>query len=85
LVGCHVLFVGARSDVATPVLRAAAGRPILTVGEGDRFLESGGIILMKIVDGRVRFDVNATSAARNGLRISSQLLSLALTVREGQP
>jgi hypothetical protein len=85
LVGCHVLFVGARSDVAGPVLRAAVGRPILTVGEGDRFFESGGIIVMKIVDGRVRFDVNATNAAKNGLRISSQLLSLALTVREGKP
>ena len=85
LVGCHVLFVGARSDVAGPVLRAAAGRPILTVGEGERFLENGGVIVMKIVDGRVRFDVNATNAARNGLRISSQLLSLALTVREGPP
>ena len=85
LVGCHVLFVGARSDVAAPVLRAAAGRPILTVGEADRFLESGGIIAMKIVDGRVRFVVNAKNAARNGLRISSQLLGLALTVREGPP
>jgi len=85
LVGCHVLFVGARSDVAGPVLRAAAGRPILTVGEGERFLENGDVIVMKIVDGRVRFDVNATNAARNGLRISSQLLSLALTVREGPP
>ncbi len=83
LVGCHVLFVGADSDVAAPVMRAAAGRPILTVGEADRFLENGGIIAMKIVDGRVRFAVNATNAARGGLRISSQLLSLALTVREG--
>ena len=80
-----MLFVGARSDVAGPVLRAAAGRPILTVGDGDRFLENGGVIVMKIVDGRVRFEVNATNAARNGLRISSQLLSLALTVREGPP
>jgi len=40
---------------------------------------------MKIVDGRVRFVVNAKNAARNGLRISSQLLGLALTVREGPP
>ena len=85
LVGCHVLFVGARSDVATPVMRAAAGRPILTVGEGTRFLEDGGIIVMKIVDGRVRFEVNAKNAVKGGLRISSQLLSLALTVREGTP
>jgi hypothetical protein len=85
LVGCHVLFVGAHSDVAAPVLRAASGRPILTVGEADRFLENGGIIAMKIIDGRVQFEVNATNAARGGLRISSQLLSLALTVREGPP
>ena len=59
----------------------------MTDKERDVFsrLESGGIIAMKIVDGRVRFVVNAKNAARNGLRISSQLLGLALTVREGPP
>jgi hypothetical protein len=83
LAGCHVLFVGIRSGDASAVLRATAGRPVLTIGEAEDFLEGGGIIAMKIVDGKVRFEVQAGNAQKAGLRISSQLLSLAFAVRGG--
>jgi hypothetical protein len=83
LAGCHVLFVSMRSGDPSAVLRATTGHPVLTIGESEGFLESGGIILMRIVDGRVRFEVHATNAQKAGLRISSQLLNLALTVRGG--
>ena len=83
LTGCHVLFVSMRSGDPSFVLKATTGRPVLTVGESEGFLEDGGIILMKIVDGKVRFEVHATNAQKAGLRISSQLLSLALAVRGG--
>jgi hypothetical protein len=84
LAGCHALFTGARSDTAAAVLKAAAGRPILTIGETDRFLEAGGIIVLKVVERRVRFEVNTTNAQKAGLRISAQLLGLAAAVR-GEP
>jgi hypothetical protein len=57
--------------------------PILTVGDDSRFLDEGGDIQLKIVAGRVRFEVNAAAASRVGLKISSQLLQLALAVRGG--
>jgi hypothetical protein len=85
LSGCHALFVGARSDVAAAALRAAVGRPILTIGETDRFLQAGGIIVLKVVDRRVRFEVQASNAEKAGLRISAQLLALAAAVRGGKP
>lgn len=81
LPGCHLVFIGARSEAAAAVLKAVASRPVLTVGETDRFLEDGGIILLKIVERRVRFEVNATNAEKAGLRISAQLLGLAAAVR----
>jgi hypothetical protein len=84
LAGCHVLFAGARSAPAA-ALKAVMGRSVLTVGETDRFLDDGGIIALKIVDRRVRFDVSTTNAQRAGLRISAQLLSLAAAVRGGSP
>jgi YfiR/HmsC-like len=83
LTGCHVLFVGKRSGDSSAVLKATARRPVLTIGEAEGFLEDGGIIAMKIVDGKVRFEVHAANAQKAGLRISSQLLSLALAVRGG--
>jgi hypothetical protein len=81
--GCHALFASARSEVAEAALKAVAGRPILTVGESDHFLDAGGIIALKVVDRRVRFDVNAANAQKAGLRISAQLLNLAATIRGG--
>ena len=83
LPGCHAVFAGARSEASAAVLKAVAGRPVLTVGETDRFLDDGGIIVLKVVERRVRFEVNATNAQKAGLRINAQLLSLAAAVRGG--
>jgi hypothetical protein len=81
--GCHLLFIGGNAPARGEVLKAARGSSVLTIGEGDRFLDEGGIIALRIVERRVRFDVSAGAAQKVGLRISSQLLSLALNVRGG--
>ena len=65
------------------LLRAARDRPILTVGEDDRFLHEGGIIAFRVVDRRVRFDVDLAHARRAGLRLDVQLLRLARQVHGG--
>jgi hypothetical protein len=83
LTGCHAVFAGGRSEAAAAVLKAVAGRPVLTVGETDRFLDDGGIIALRVVERRVRFEVDATNAQKAGLRINAQLLSLAAAVRGG--
>lgn len=82
--GCHLVFAGTGSD-ATGLLKAATARPILTVGETDRFLDAGGIILLRVVNRRVRFEISVDNARRAGLRISSQLLGLAMSVHGGTP
>jgi hypothetical protein len=81
---CHVLFLPSRGSGPHPLLAAAVNRPVLTVGDGPAFLDQGGMIALRVVNGRVRFDVNVDNARRAGLRISSQLLNLALTVRGGR-
>jgi hypothetical protein len=74
--GCHVLFVPAAAS-ATPYLRAARGKPILTVGESADFLREGGVITFVMEDGKVRFNISPDAATRAQLRISSRLLRLA--------
>ncbi len=78
-----MLFLPSRASGRHPLLDDARSRPILTIGDDDRFLDDGGIIRLRVVEGRVRFDVNAAAAQQAGLRISSQLLQLALSVRGG--
>ena len=64
---------------------AGCGRSprVLTIGESPDFLREGGIINLLLVGRRVRFEVNPDAAARAGLRLSSQLLQLAVAVRGG--
>jgi hypothetical protein len=84
LTGCHVLFVPAHAAGDRKQLMArAAALPILTVGDYPTFLNEGGIVELKMVGGRVRFEVDVSTASRVGLRLSSQLLQLALNVRGG--
>jgi hypothetical protein len=80
---CHVLFIGLANDATVrALLHRTARLPILTVGDEPAFLDAGGVIaLLDVRDGRVRFDVSAEAAGRAGLKISSQLLRLARTVR----
>jgi hypothetical protein len=84
ITGCHVVFVpGANNPDGKAVLEAVGHHPVLTIGESSRFLDQGGIISLQVIGRRVRFEVSATAAERNGLRLSSQLLRLAVRVREG--
>jgi len=80
LSSCHVLVLGGpRPD--RELMAHVAHLPILTVGDGAAFLDDGGIIQLKLVDRRVRFEISMPAAARAGLTLSSQLLRLAATVR----
>jgi hypothetical protein len=80
--GCDELFFPASSQrYAGPLLRAVDAKPVLTVGDYDGFLDDGGLIALRIADGRVRFDIARTRAERAGLRLDPQLLRLAVSVR----
>ena len=74
---CHIVFVPRTAVHPEAILAAAAGRPILTVGESDSFAARGGVIQLYLEDQVVRFEINRMAAERNGLKISSRLLSLA--------
>jgi hypothetical protein len=78
---CHLVYV---PQSATGRFAAAAttlaNRPILTVGEHERFLEQGGMIRLFIEDNKVRFAINQKAADSARLLISSRLLRLARSV-----
>ncbi|MGE3177555.1 MAG: YfiR family protein [Vicinamibacterales bacterium] len=74
----HLVFVNAPSADTLPALLAQlAGASVLTVGEHERFIESGGVVRFELNDGRVGFTIDVGAASRSRLTISSQLLRLA--------
>ncbi len=81
--GCHILYLGATAGRgATDTLRSLKGAPVLTVTDQNRAAQ-GAIIQFIVRNGRVRFDIDASAAAANGVTISSKLLSLAVSARPG--
>jgi hypothetical protein len=75
--GCQVVFVGVmRPHDAADWLRRVRG-PVLTVGETVQFLRDGGMVRFYIENKNVRFQINQKNAEAAGLKISSQLLTLA--------
>lgn len=80
----HVLFIGrAANPRLAQLLKSVQSRPVLTVTEADAALAQGSIINFVLVEGRVRFEIALDTAESKGLRLSSQLLSVALNVRPG--
>jgi hypothetical protein len=76
--GCHVAFLGAATPaVLESWLTALATEPTLTVGDGEGFVEAGGMIGFVIVDETVRFEINPDAVRAGRLQLSSRLLSLA--------
>lgn len=86
LEGCHVLFVSpSQEGRIDALLQQLAGRPILIVGEAERFAQRGGAINFVKQDGNVKFEVNTDAVARARLKLGSQVLKLALLVKDGSP
>lgn len=82
--GCHLAYFGlAESERATALLPVLRQAPVLTIGEGSRFLAQGGHIAFVLEQNRVRFDVNKRAVDRTGLAISSKLLRVARHVETG--
>jgi hypothetical protein len=80
---CQLVFIsGAERARLREHLDALRGHPVLTVSDLPQFSRAGGIISLKTVDNKVRFEINLGAAERVGLRLSSRLLSLAEIVAD---
>ena len=86
LSGCQLVYVtqplAAQLDSLLPRLHAER---MLTVSDIPDFAARGGILGLKIVDNRIRFEANPVAAKRAGLRLSAQLLRLADVIAERLP
>jgi len=80
---CQVLFISdSEKNNAAEILRGVRKRPVLTVGDMKGFLQSGGIINFISKGNQVSFEINLDAAERSKLRVSSQLLQVAIIFRE---
>lgn len=81
---CQIFFPSSSERSALPqILSSLRNSPVLTVtDEVDNFAKLGGIINLMVAGDKIRFEISLNNARRAGLKISSQLLKLAITVDE---
>lgn len=78
---CHIIFFSARETVrASEAIRKLGERPVLTVGEDDRFLSAGGGITLETEQRKIQISISLEAAESAGLKLNPQLLSLAKKV-----
>jgi hypothetical protein len=83
LTSCRLLFTsGLDAARSTALLESIAGKPILTVGDADKFAETGGVAGFFVEDGSLRFAINLEAAQRSGVHLSAKLLRLAKIVKD---
>lgn len=81
--GCQILFAGGSNQQSiAQALDAVRGTGTLTVTD-DGSDGTAGMVRFVIQDNHVRFDIDERAASREGLKISSKLLSLAVSFRPG--
>jgi hypothetical protein len=79
----HLLFIGGFDPARVGRLVRSAGHALLVVTECEGGLQQGSAINFRIVDERVRFDVALDAVERNGIKLSSRLLTVANRVQKG--
>ncbi len=82
----HIVFVSREQQKQLDALRVLAEqKSFLIVTEDEQGLKPGSTINLRLIDGRISFDVSLASAQQYNLKLSSRLLSVAASVQEKNP
>jgi hypothetical protein len=74
---CHLLFVPASQQGTAPAILAKVGNaPVLTVGDGDEFMNQGGGVRLFVEDGRMKFELDPDVVTAARLKPGAQLMKV---------
>jgi len=80
--GCHILFISSSERLRfRSILDSLKNSSVLPIGDASEFIAEGGVINLRVEDGKVRIQIDARAAKEKSLRISSRLLDLAQSPR----
>ncbi|HEY0741741.1 MAG TPA: YfiR family protein [Chryseosolibacter sp.] len=77
--GCQVVYVGkSKNRDFDEVRTSTTGKSILTITDGNGLGQKGSCINFKVIDGKLKFELNQASVNASNLKVSSQLSSMAI-------
>lgn len=78
---CQLVYVGAKaSGDFDAIINNISGKPVLTVSGKNGLGKRGSCINFKVVNNRLKFELNQSAVAQSNLKISSQLSAMAIMI-----
>ena len=78
---CQVVYVGkAKSKDFDDIMNNIGGKSILTITDGNGLGQKGSCINFKVIDGKLKFEMNQATLTSSNLKVSSQLSSMAILI-----
>ncbi|HTE33073.1 MAG TPA: YfiR family protein [Chryseolinea sp.] len=79
--GCQVVYVGKSKNRDFDVIKTSvAGKSILTITDGNGMAAKGSCINFKVIDGKLKFELNQAMFTGSNLKVSTQLSSMAILI-----
>jgi hypothetical protein len=76
---CAVVYLGkGKSRDFENIKNSIGTKPVLTITDGAGLGQKGSCINFKIVDGKLKFELNQASVTSSNLKVSGQLTSMAI-------
>lgn len=78
---CQVVYLGkSKNRDFENIKNSITGKSVLTVTDGNGLGAKGSCINFKIVDGKLKFELNQNVVTQSNLKISGQLASMAILI-----
>lgn len=78
---CQVVYVGkSKSRDFDNIKNSTTGKSILTITDGNGLGQKGSCINFKVIDGKLKFELNQATVNSSNLKVSSQLSSMAIMI-----
>lgn len=76
---CAVVYLGKNKNKEFEAIKAATtGKPVLTITDSFNLGKKGSCINFKVIDEKLKFELNQASVTSSSLKVSSQLSSMAI-------
>lgn len=76
---CAVVYLGKnKSGQFENIKTAIVGKPVLTITDSSNLGKKGSCINFKVIDSKLKFELNQASVTSSSLKVSSQLSSMAI-------
>jgi len=79
--GCQVVYIGKSKNKDFDTVKASVtGKSVLTITDGNGMGQKGSCINFKVIDGKLKFELNQATVTGSNLKVSTQLSSMAILI-----